>query len=608
MAKWNDRRRVMMHVHSPHWQPKLKEVEEPNLLRTVFQYDQVPVIDFDHTFIVPEPPARMLITDTTFRDGQQARPPYTAQQIAKIYSLLGRLSGPRGVIRQTEFFLYSDKDRRAIDFCRELDLRFPEITGWIRANPKDIKLVKEMGLTETGMLTSVSDYHIFLKLGLDRKKAMDMYLGVVKEALSLGIKPRCHFEDLTRADIFGFVVPFAIELMKLSQESGIDIKIRLCDTMGYGVPYPGAALPRSVGRLVRVMIDEAGVPGQLLEWHGHNDFHKVLVNAATAWLYGCSAVNCSLFGLGERTGNAPLEGMVMEYISITGDTAGMDTTAITDLAAYFRDELGQDLPANYPFVGADFNATAAGVHADGLVKNEEIYNIFDTKKILNRPVSIIITDKSGTAGVAYWVNSHLGLEGEARIDKRHPGVIKIHKKVMEEYASGRTTSISAREMESWARRYLSDYFTSEFDALKKRAGEMAVHLIAELVEDERILSLDPKTIEPVFESFLAENPFIQYVYIVGSDGRMLICQAFQLADRAMFQQVPPREDYSNRPWFQRPLADGQVHVTDFYTSRYTHRLCITVSGPIRDAEDEIVAVLGADIRFEDLAKLEADGK
>ena len=125
-------------------------------------------------------------------------------------------------------------------------------------------------------------------------------------------------EDVTRADIYGFCVPFAIELMKLREESGVDIKLRLCDTMGYGVPYPGAALPRSVPKLVRAMIDDAGVPGHLLEWHGHNDFHKVLVNSVTAWLYGCGAVNGALLGFGERTGNAPIEGMLIEYISLRG--------------------------------------------------------------------------------------------------------------------------------------------------------------------------------------------------------------------------------------------------------------------------------------------------
>ena len=102
----------------------------------------------------------------------------------------------------------------------------------------------KLGLKETGILTSVSDYHIFLKLQSNRKAALEKYLKIVRTALDKGIAPRCHFEDITRADIYGFCIPFAIELMRLREESGIDIKIRLCDTLGFGIPYPGAALPQ----------------------------------------------------------------------------------------------------------------------------------------------------------------------------------------------------------------------------------------------------------------------------------------------------------------------------------------------------------------------------
>ncbi len=234
-----------------------------------------------------------------FRDGQQARPPYTLDQILNIFDFLHRMGGPYGVIRQTEFFLYSERDKEAVRKCQEKGYPYPEITGWIRAHPDDLKLVKEMGLPETGILTSVSDYHIFYKLNLTRSQAFNQYLSIVRKALDLGIVPRCHFEDITKADIYGFCVPLAMELMKLRESSGIDIKIRLCDTLGYGVTYPGAALPRSVPKLVRAMIDDAGVPGRLLEWHGHNDFHKGFINATTSWLYGCAAVNGALLGFGE---------------------------------------------------------------------------------------------------------------------------------------------------------------------------------------------------------------------------------------------------------------------------------------------------------------------
>lgn len=344
MARWNSNKRVLEHEHSRYWQYRLLDVPEPNLMREIFPYDEVPRIDFDHKLLPIDPAEDMFITDTTFRDGQQARPPYSAKQIEAIFDFLHRLAGPNGVIRQSEFFLYTEKDRKALELCLAKGYRYPEITAWIRAVAEDLKLVVEMRLKETGILASVSDYHIFLKLRSTRQAVLEKYLAIVRAALDRGIVPRCHFEDITRADIYGFCIPFAMELMRLREESGIDIKIRLCDTLGFGVTYPGAALPRSVPKLVRAFIDDAGVPGRLLEWHGHNDFHKVISNAVTAWLYGCSGVNGTLLGFGERTGNAPIEGLIVEYIGLRGDTSGIDTTAITDMAEYFKQELSYRIP------------------------------------------------------------------------------------------------------------------------------------------------------------------------------------------------------------------------------------------------------------------------
>ncbi len=604
MAQWNSKKRVLDHEHSKFWQHGLVDIPEPNLMREIFPYEEVPRIDFDHKLLPIDPAEDMFITDTTFRDGQQARPPYTVKQIETIFDLLHRLSGPAGVIRQSEFFLYTDKDRQALEKCLAKGYEFPQITGWIRAVEQDLKLVSEMGLEETGILTSVSDYHVFLKLQIDRKEALKKYLNIVHAALDKGIKPRCHFEDVTRADIYGFCIPFAIELMRLREQSGIDIKIRLCDTLGFGITYPGAALPRSVPKLVRAFIDDAGVPGHLLEWHGHNDFHKVLINAATAWLYGCSGANGTLLCFGERTGNAPIEGLIVEYIGLRGESNGIDTTAITDVAEYFQTELGYRIAPNYPFVGEEFNATRAGIHADGLVKHEEIYNIFNTQKLLKRPISIIITDKSGVASVAYWANNRLHLPKERRLDKRHPGVVKIHKRVMQEYDKGRNTSISNEELERWARRYLPEFFVSEFDLLKQKAHALAAHLVAEVVESDAIKSMDTERQEPVLQTLLDLNPFIQYIYITDQEGRKTTRNITHIVDKARYTSAQIGEELADRPWFIEPMKDGKVHVTDFYTSRYTGALCITVSAPIRNATEEIMGILGIDIRFEDLAKME----
>jgi len=428
---------------------QLQDSDKPNLYRHLFDYESVPKIAFNHRTVPMNMPSDIWITDTTFRDGQQSTSPFTVEQIVHLYSLLHKLGGPKGLIRQSEFFVYTEKDRQAVQACLALGYEFPEVTSWIRANEKDFALVKELGLKETGILVSCSDYHIYNKMGLTRKQALDKYLGVVKSVLDYGIRPRCHFEDITRADYYGFVVPLAEALYKEGLDAGIPVKIRACDTMGYGVSYPGAALPRSVPGIIYGLTHYVGMPSELIEWHGHNDFYKVVTNASTAWLYGCSSVNCSMLGIGERTGNCPLEAMAIEYASLKGTTDGMDLRVITEIAEYFESDIRYEIPARTPFVGRNFNVTRAGIHADGLLKDEEIYNIFDTSKILGRPATVAVDSHSGLAGIAHWMNGFYRLANTPNvIDKRDDIIVKMKDLVDKEYVDGRNTVMGDEELEA----------------------------------------------------------------------------------------------------------------------------------------------------------------
>ena len=425
---------------------QLADVSEPNTFRNLFPYSEIPKIAFNDRIVPHNMPEDIWITDTTFRDGQQSRAPYTTEQIVTIYDYMHRLGGPKGKIRQSEFFLYSKKDRDAVYKCLERGYKFPEVTAWIRANKQDFELVKEIGLRETGILVSCSDYHIFYKMKMTRKEVMNLYLSVIRECLETGVSPRCHLEDITRSDIYGFVIPFCVELMKLMDEYNIPIKIRACDTMGYGVNFPGAVIPRSVPGIIYGLTTHAGVPSDLIEWHGHNDFYKAVNNSTTAWLYGASGVNCSMFGIGERTGNTPLEAMVFEYAQLKGTLDGMDTTVITEMAEYFEKELGYKQPSRTPFVGSNFNVTRAGIHADGLLKNEEIYNIFDTGKFLNRPPLVAVSNTSGLAGIAHWINTYYRLPEERKVDKNSELVTRVKAWVDEQYSEGRITVITDNEL------------------------------------------------------------------------------------------------------------------------------------------------------------------
>lgn len=353
----------------------VEPAEGPNYLRHTFPYSLPPLTRFEAEAVALDPAPAIWVTDTAFRDGQQSRAPCSPEQIERLYDLLHRLGGPQGMVRQSEFFLYSAKDRDAVERCQALGHRYPEITGWIRASLEDYKLVRAAGLKETGMLCSISGYHIYRKMGSDRQHVLDGYIEVVDAALADGVIPRCHLEDSTRADVGNVVIPFAQRLMERGRQAGIQVKIRYPDTLGVGVPHPNAALPRGLPRLTHALRREAGVPGEALEFHGQNDLDAIIPNAVSAWLYGASANNGTLLGIGERSGNTPIEALLFWLISLTGELNGIDTTVISEIADYYR-SIGEPLDERLPFVGRNFNVTRAGIHADGMIKGEEIYNPF----------------------------------------------------------------------------------------------------------------------------------------------------------------------------------------------------------------------------------------
>src|SRR5690554_4107169 len=214
-VKFNEKSR-MMEIEF-----QFREVNEANLFRNIYPYNEAPRLVFNHRTVPMNIPEKLHITDTTFRDGQQSRSPYTVREITTLFDLLHKLDNGSGIIRQSEFFVYSKTDREAVEKCMEREYDHPHVTAWIRAKKEDFNLVKEIGIKETGILVSCSDYHIFKKLKMNRATAIEQYLSVVSSALEAGIIPRCHFEDITRADFYGFVLPFVNKLMDLSKQSGI---------------------------------------------------------------------------------------------------------------------------------------------------------------------------------------------------------------------------------------------------------------------------------------------------------------------------------------------------------------------------------------------------
>ena len=316
-------------------------------------------------------PKEAWTTETTHRDGQQGGLPLTTSQSLRIYDLLCQFTGASGAIRQAEFFVYRASDRAALQGALE---RFRsgapiEPTTWIRATPKDVELIKTLGMRETGMLASASDYHTFHKFKPGgRVQAAGTYLDAVKISLDAGVRPRLHLEDATRASM-DFMLAFIETVMNTAAPYGPSLrpKFRICDTMGLGLPYDDVALPRSVPLIFRAM-RKAGLVAEDLEFHPHNDTGLVVANCLAAIREGCGAINGTCLGKGERTGNAPLEQVLLHLVGMGYfPTDRPDFTALNGLAALYA-EMGEPLPPKYPLYGRDAHRTRAGIHADGLNK------------------------------------------------------------------------------------------------------------------------------------------------------------------------------------------------------------------------------------------------
>jgi len=419
-------------------------VSDLRLFKEVFPFNDVPRI-----FLSTDDYVRSLshlneiyLTDTTLRDGQQGWRNLTYEESVKVYEVLTELAGD-GVITTCEFFLYTEKDRNVVRTLLNYGYRYPKVIGWIRASMEDLKLVIENGLDETVILTSISDYHIYFKLGLSRDQAIGKYLRVVEEALSRGIAVKCALEDVTRADLHRNVLPFIRELLRLREKYSAPIRVKLSDTLGLGLPFPEVPPPRGIPSLIRALINE-GFPGSDIEFHGHNDFGLVVANHLAAWIYGAGGANCTLLGIGERSGNCPLEVMLIHYLGLRNDRR-VNLRSIRKAVELFK-ELGFSIPEFQPVVGANAFRTKAGIHVDGLIKNPEVYLPYDSGKLLGIPYTISITPYSGRSAVAYWINTYFRLGPNDAFSKDDPLVNAIYLDIQRMFSEGRREELSDNEM------------------------------------------------------------------------------------------------------------------------------------------------------------------
>jgi citrate (Re)-synthase len=390
-------------------------------------------------------PTDVWTTETTHRDGQQGGLPLTTEQSVRIYDLLCRFTGKSGAIRQAEYFVYRKQDLDGFRAAQERHAAGAPIepTTWIRAAAKDVKLIQSLGVQESGLLASISDYHVFHKFKPGgRLQAATLYLEAVQLALDAGIRPRLHLEDASRAAI-DFIRRFVeAVLAKADQYPGtLRPKFRICDTLGVALPDEDVPLPRGIPQLFDTLRAD-GLASCDLEFHPHNDTGLIVANSIAAVRHGCSVINGTCLGKGERTGNAPLE-MILFHLIGMGYYAECqpDFTVLNELAELYA-QMGQPVADKYPLYGRDAHRTRAGIHADGLNKFWSMYAPFDVPRLIGRPLEVSLTKDSGVAGLIFVAHQHL----QRDFGKEDPKIQAAHEWMLREFDEGRQTAVEWEEI------------------------------------------------------------------------------------------------------------------------------------------------------------------
>jgi isopropylmalate/homocitrate/citramalate synthase len=388
----------------------------------------------------------VFVSDSTLRDGAQM--PGVVMKVKDrlmIFEYLHRLG-----IDKLEIFLFTNSDKEAAKAMIDCGHSQPEITGWARANRKDIDLVLEMdGIRETGILMSISDVHIRTKMGLkNREEAEEKYLKALEYALDHGLETRAHLEDITRADLKGFVYPLVSKI--LERDPGCTL--RICDTLGFGVPFAGAGDPYGIPEIVSSLKDLGALN---IETHIHDDFGLGTANSLAGYWHGANWSNLTFLGIGERAGNSELEKALLFLVQRVKGFQKYDLSCLSEFAEYMEEHIGIRVPRNKAVVGRNIFAHESGIHTAGVIKNPFIYEPY-TPDLVGGKRKIMIGSTSGTEVVRFKVEETLRelMQIDASLGKGDWRIRAIHAEISRLYdTEQRNSCISDEELRAYVEKY-----------------------------------------------------------------------------------------------------------------------------------------------------------
>jgi 2-isopropylmalate synthase len=337
--------------------------------------------------------SKCCIDDTTLRDGVQMpgiRAPSPEERL-KIARLLAKI----GVERIEMFGTWYDIDRQCARLILESEI--PDKTRvaiWVRANKMDIEDALQLpNIKEVGISHPISDIHLKYKLGIDREVAYNRIQEVIQYAIDHGLSVFYHGEDCTRADW-----EYELKIVKLLEELKVET-YRICDTVGVGCTHhTGETIPisRSIPDKVEYLVQNFNLD---FEFHGHDDLGNAVPNTMISLNHGCKWASTTMLGMGERSGNAETEKVIMN-LKYHHDVDKYDLSYLTEVCNEISRTMDVRIPTNKAIVGINAFTHQSGIHTAGIIEHPETYEPFPPESVGNER-KLLVGPYSGKKVILY---------------------------------------------------------------------------------------------------------------------------------------------------------------------------------------------------------------
>ena len=395
----------------------------PNLLRHIFPSYRVPRINFAEGGLPHRVPGEAWCVDSTLASGLPTLGALSAEQIVQIFELIDAVDAKSGLIRQAELLVGGMPERDAINLLlRRHDNGeiHVEPTAVIVPHPENIAAIMGLGLREVGIKFGVSDYLLLQEGQTSRREPVQQLLDTIDACLEEEANIRLDLVDVTRADLDGFVLPLIEDCIEHIGAKGFQPpRIRLCDSLGLGVPWTESPVPRSVPRMIHTICHALKMDSSEVEFMGHNHLGMALANSVAAMMHGSGGIACSFGGIGQRGGIASTEQMLIHLSGHFGVEA--DLTPVKKIFAFIRDA-GVQLAPDHPLWGEHALTRCLAPHGNAFSTTHDQGTPFNTLKLMDLDEELEIWREAGAPGLIHLIRSEVP---DAELDCEDEGVVAM---------------------------------------------------------------------------------------------------------------------------------------------------------------------------------------